>query len=222
MTRRAIDLTGVRRELRALPRGRLLLIAERTAELISNAKLETLLADFFAINEIETASLAPASLLDEVRTFHSASLGGQFHEELPIHFNNTTDRSTGSDAFIAEFDRLIRHCIRAAKTAPLLAVREAFELLFDVLRHIDKGNDDIIFFADEGGSGEVGVDWRSVFPVYFRCVAKSASAHVFVQVVDQVIRDFADFERPTHLQVARRVANTDQKAAMDVLHRMRK
>ena len=139
------------------------------------------MADFFAINEIETASLAPASLLDEVHTFHAASLGGQFYEELPIHFKNTTDQSTGSDAFIAEFDRLIRHCIRAAKTAPPLAVRESFELLFDVLRCIDKGNDDIIFFADEGGSGDVGVDWCSVFPVYFRCVSQTAAAHAFAQ-----------------------------------------
>ena len=205
-----------------LTRGNLLIIAERATELISNSKLKTLLADFFAINEIETASLTPAPLFDDVRTFHAASLGGQFYEELQIHFNNTTDQSTGSDAFIAEFDRLIRHCIRAAKTAPPLAVREPFELLFDVLRCIDKGNDDIIFFADEGGSGDVGVDWCSVFPVYFRCLAKTASAHVFVQVVDQAIRDFAVDERPHHLQTARRVANTDQKAALDVLHLVRK
>ena len=222
MTRRAIDLKGVRRELRALPRGTLLMIAERAAELMSNAKLKALMADFFAINEIETASLVPPSLLDEVRTFHAASLGGQFYKERPIHFNNTTDQSTGSDAFIAEFDRLIRHCIRATKTAPPMAVRESFELLFDVLRCIDKGNDDIIFFADEGGSWAIGVDWRSVFPVYFRCLAKTASAHVFAQVVDQVIRDFADYQRPYYLQLARRVANPAQKAALRALPDVRK
>ena len=217
MTRRAIDLKSVRRELRALPRGTLLMIAERAAELLSNAKLKALMAHFFAINEIETASLVPPSLLDEVRTFHAASLGGQFYEELPIHFNNTTDQSTGSDDFIAEFDRLIRHCIRAAKTAPPLPVRESFELLFDVLRCIDKGNDDIIFFVDDGGTLDVGVDWQTVFPVYFRSVAKTASAHVFAQMVDQVIRDFADFERPTHLQAAHRIANPAQKAVLRAL-----
>jgi hypothetical protein len=217
MTRRAIDLKGVRRELRALPRGTLLLIAERATELLSNAKLKALMDDFFAINEIETASLAPASLLDDVRTFHAASLGGQFYEELLIHFKNSTDQSTGTDAFIAEFDRLIRQCIRAAKTAPPVIVREAFELLFDVLRHIDKGNDDIIFFADEGGSWAIGVDWRAVFPVYFRCVAKMASADAFARVVDQAIRDFADDQRPHHLQTAYRVAKPDQKAALNAL-----
>ena len=121
---------------------------------------------------------------------------------------------------MAEFDRLVRHCIRVAKTAPPLAVREAFDLLFDALRHIDKGNDDIIFIADEGGSGAFGVDWHAVFSVYFRCVAKTASAHVFAQGVDQVIRDFADFERPHHLQAAARVANAAQKAALGALRKV--
>ena len=93
-------------------------------------------------------------------------------------------------------------------------VREAFELLFDVLRHIDKGNDDIIFFADDGGSRDVGVDWHAVFPVYFQCVAKTASAHLFAQVVDQVIKDFADDQRAHHLLSAHRIANPAQKAAL--------
>ena len=101
--------------------------------------------------------------------------------------------------------------------APPLAVREAFELLFELLRHIDKGNDEIIFFADEGGSWAIGVDWRLVFPAYFRCVGETASAHVFVQVVDQVIRDFTDYQLPYHLQAARRVANADQNAALRAL-----
>ena len=155
-------------------------------------------------------------------SFHEASFAGEYYEECRGHANNVDDKSRGTDAFIAEFDRLIRHCIRAAKTAPPLALRESFELLFDVLRCIDKGNDDIIFFADEGGSGEVGVDWRTVFPVYFRCLAKTASAHVFAQVVDQVIRDFADYQRPYYLQLARRVANPTQKAALCALPEVRK
>jgi len=30
--------------------------------------------------------------------------------------------------------------------------REAFDILFGLLRHIDEGHDDVIFFADEGRS----------------------------------------------------------------------
>ena len=214
MSRRAIDLKGVRQELRALPQGDLLRIAERAAELISNVKLTSLVGDFMQLNEIDANALATAPLMDEVCLFHTASLGGEYYEECRGHSNNVFEKSRGTDAFIAEFDRLIRRCIRAAKTAPPLAVREAFELLFDLLRNIDKGNDDIIFFADEGGSGDVGVDWDSVFPVYFRCVSYTAAAHVFAQAVDQVIRDFNDDERPRYWQLARRVAKPNQKAAL--------
>ena len=199
-----------------LTRGNLLIIVERVTELLSTGKLNALLADFMPLNEVAVTS-APPSLFDEVRTFHAASLGGEYYEAFRGHSNNGYDQSRGTDAFIAEFDRLTRQCIRAAKTAPPLDVRETFERLFDVLRHIDKGNDDIVFFADEGGPSEVGIDWRSVFPVYFRCLALTASAHVFAQMVDQVIRDFADFERPTHVQAARRVANPAQKAALRAL-----
>jgi len=39
------------------------------------------------------------------------------------------------------------------------------------------------------------VDWRTVFPAYFRCLAETASAEEFAQVVDQVIRDFAGTRR---------------------------
>ena len=203
-----------------MTRGHLLIIAERATALLSSGKLNALMAEFMPLNEVDVTS-APPSLFDEVRAFYATSLGGEYYEECRGRSNTIDDQSRGTDAFIAEFDRLTRQCIRAAKTAPPLAVREAFDLLFDVLRHIDKGNDDIIFFVDEGGSWAVGVDWRAVFRVYFRSLAKTAAAHVFAQQVDQVIQDFADFERPTHLQTARRIANPAQKAALHALSQVR-
>ena len=39
------------------------------------------------------------------------------------------------------------------------------DILFGLLNHIDKGNDSVVFFADEGGSWQVGVDWAKVLPV---------------------------------------------------------
>ena len=214
MPRQLTNLNAVRHELRMMTRGNLLIIAERATEILSTGKLNTLLADFMPLNKAEERSSTSASLFDDVRKFHAASLGGEYYEEIRGRSHSGCDRSRGTDTFIAEFDRLTRQCIRAAKTAPPLAIREVFELLFDVLRHIDKGNDDIIFFADEGGSRDIGVDWHAVFPVYFRCLAKTASAHVFAQGVEQAIRDFADDQRTRHLQSAHRVANPAQTAAL--------
>lgn len=217
MTRRPTDLAYVHRELRMLTRGNLLIIAERAIELVPKLKLKALLADFVPLTEVAITSSPPASLIDDVRTFHAASLGGEYYEGFDVNSKNVTEKSKGPDAFIAEFDWLIRQCIRAAKTAPQLSVRETFELLFDLLRQIDKGHDEIIFFADEGGSLDIGVNWRAVFPAYFRCLAETASAEVFAQVVDQAIMAFANYERPHHLRTARRVASFAKKAALRAL-----
>ena len=75
MTRRAIDLNGVRRELRSLPRGDSLRIAERAAELISNVKLTALLGDVMQFNEIEAPSSISMSPINEVRLFHNREPG---------------------------------------------------------------------------------------------------------------------------------------------------
>jgi hypothetical protein len=216
MTRRP-DLEEVRLALRGLSRGGLLVIAERAAELVPAAKLKALLGGFVQLETVAKTTSGPASVLDEVRKFHAASMGGQYYESFDVNARNFMEKSSGTEAFIAEFDRLVGKCVRAAKTEPRPAVREAFELLFGLLRHIDEGHDDMIFFADEGGSWQVGVDWRIAFPAYFRCLAETASAEEFARAVDQAIMDFADYERPHHLTAARRVASAAQKAALRAL-----
>ena len=127
---------------------------------------------------------------------------------------NSTQKSEGTEAFIAECDRLLRKCIRATDKGPRARMREAFELLFALPRRIDECRDDVIFFADEAGSWQVGVDWRSVLPAHFRCLAEVVSADDFARAVDWTISEFADYERPRHLAVDLRVANAEQEAAL--------
>ncbi len=107
--------------------------------------------------------------------------------------------SPGTDAFIAEFDRHVVRCLREAHTGARPEVREAFELLFGLLRHIDLCLDDVLFFADEGGAWNVQVNWRAALPVYFRCLAETATAEEFARTVDQTIGDFANHDRSHHL-----------------------
>ncbi len=40
--------------------------------------------------------------------------------------------------------------------------KEGFEILFSLLHKIDESPDDIIFFADEAGEWQVGVEWEKV------------------------------------------------------------
>jgi len=208
------DLERLRRALRALRRGDLLIIAERAAELVPQAQLGALLGDLVQIDAQRQANEAQAPLWKEVQKFHTAALAGKYYQDFSVNSRNFMERSAGTDAFIAEFGRLLGKCVRAADTGPPGAVREPFELLFGLLRHIDEAPDDVIFFADEAGSWQVGVDWRTVFPAYFRCLAGTATADEFARTVDRAIADFADHERPRHLAAARKVASAAQRAAL--------
>jgi hypothetical protein len=208
------DLERLRRALRALRRGDLLIIAERAAELVPHAQLGALLGDLVQIDAQRQANEAQAPLWKEVQKFHTAALAGKYYQDFSVNSRNFMERSAGTDAFIAEFGRLLGKCVRAADTGPPGAVREPFELLFGLLRHIDEAPDDVIFFADEAGSWQVGVDWRTVFPAYFRCLAGTATADEFARTVDRAIADFADHERPRHLAAARKVASAAQRAAL--------
>ena len=129
---------------------------------------------------------------------------------------NFMDKSLGTERFIAEFDRLITRCVGAADKRSRGPVREAFELLFALLRHIDACEDDVIFFADEAGSWQVGVSWKNVLPAYFRCLAETAGPEEFAREVGAAIKDFAECDRPSLLTEARRFASEEQTAALRV------
>jgi len=155
-----------------------------------------------------------ATLLDEVRTFHDACLRGDYYESFAVNSKNYLDTSKGTDAFMVEFERLIDKCIRASARGRSSTVREAFELLFALLRRLDMDPDSVVFFADEGGSWQVGVDWRAALAAYFRCLADGTPAEDFAREVGRAIADFADYDRPKHLATARRVASAEQKVAL--------
>jgi hypothetical protein len=215
MTEHLIDLTAVRAELRALNRGSLLIIAERAIELMPAAQLSTLLSDFVRLTaHTAEASYAPVALSDEVQAFYDAAMAGEYYVTVEINNRGRQEQSEGTDAFIAEFHRLLHKCIHAADEEVPSGLRESFEFLFDMLRHIDAGNDDVLFFADDGSSLDVGVNWRTALPAYFNCLAKVSSPEEFARNVDAAIEDFVDRDRPWYTDLARNVANDAQRAAL--------
>lgn len=230
MTQHQIDSNTLRAELRALPRGTLLLIAERAVELASQDQLGALLGDIVQINADPTdasaddaATIEVPFLLDEVRSFHDAAMDGEFYEHVETNGGGRLEQSRGTDAFVAEFDRLMRRCVGAsgADNEPRVGdcsaheVRDAFELLLALLRHIDGGHDDVLAFADDGSSLDVGVNWRLVLPAYFKCLAETeaASPEEFARAVGQVIADFAEHDQARYIAAAHKVANDAQRIA---------
>ena len=211
------DLTKLRNELRGLRRCDLLIITERAAELVPQAKLEALLGDFMHVDVLVVPGTTRAPLIEDVKKFYSESHDGRYFEPFDANSKNYMEHSRGTDAFAAEFDRLLHQCVQAVGLQSGASVREAFEVLFRLLRHIDEAHDDVVYFADEAGSWQLGVNWRMVFPAYFRCLAESASPEEFARTVDQMIRAFAEHERPLHLRTAHRVAPEAQQLALRAL-----
>jgi len=217
MTDCTVDLERLRRSLQNLRRGDLLVIAQRSVELVPNARLSALLGDRVQIEAPADVATEVTSLLEEVRRFHATTMSGKYYEAFDVSGKNCTEQSKGTDAFIAEFDRFVVRCVREADTGSQAAAREAFEILFGLLRHIDECHDDVIFFADEGSSWNVGVPWRTVLPAYFRCLAETATAEEFARIVDQAIMDFAGHDRSHYLSEAWRSATAAQQASLSAL-----
>lgn len=211
------DLTKLRNELRRLRRCDLLIIAERAAELVSRADLKPLLSDFMHVDVLVVPGTKPAPLIEEIQKFYDESCDGRYFEQFEANAKNYKEHSRGTDAFVAEFDRLLRQCVHAVEHQPGASVREAFEVLFRLLRRIDEAPDDVVYFADEAGSWQLGVNWRMVLPGYFRCLAEMASPGEFAITIDQMIRAFAEHERPLHLRTAHQVASAAQQAALRAL-----
>lgn len=208
---RTVDLDKLRRSLAQLRRGELLIVAQRAAEMLPEGALPSLLGGLFELQSGAALAHGPAALLEEVQKFCAEGIDGKFYLSFDVNARNCSEQSKGTDTFIAEFDRLIAKCVRAAETGPCQTVGQAFEALFSLLRAIDEGNDDVLFFADDGGAWSVGVDWNKALPGYFMCLAQTATARHYVHCVDRVIADFSEHDRGRHMAQAWTAANTEQR-----------
>src|SRR2546430_16334746 len=93
-------------------------------------------------------------------------------------------------------------------------VRGAMDILFGLLSHLDEGHDDVVFFADEGGSWQVGVDWASVLPVWFKMLSATAEPQEYGRRVTALLSCHYSHGRDKMLAIARRTATPDQRAGL--------
>jgi hypothetical protein len=155
-----------------------------------------------------------SSLLTEVNRFEKASLAGEYYESFGVNSQNYRQPSTGTSAWIAEYLRLLDRCVLNAKTSNPSEVREAMDILFDLLSHIDKGHDDVIFFADESGSWQVGVDWAKVLPVWFQVLSATSEPEEYAERITALLSRHYRHGRDKMLAIARRTATTHQRNAL--------
>jgi hypothetical protein len=212
MARSPIDRGKLSVHARRLHKRDLLALLDRAIELVPATRLPEIVKPPIAPDTLRPDGASPARLLDAVQVFREASLRGDYYEEFAVNWKNSQETSRGTDAWIAECERLFVRCVSAAKKRPDTRIRAAFELLFDLLRNM--GRDETLFFADEGGPWQVGLDWPEVLRRYFACLAVTADPDEYARAASSVIDGFVAHDRDRYLPVAHSAATPAQEQAL--------
>jgi hypothetical protein len=218
MTRKPIqiDRDKLRAEVRKLGNEYVFSILDDAIDLLPPAKLHKIAKKHFDLTRLrpDAEKATRPSLLEDVKRFAKASSAGEYYESFSVNSKNSTQQSAGTSSWIAEYLRLLDRCVMNAKKSNPAEVREAMDILFGLLNHIDEGHDDVIFFADEGGSWQVGVDWAKVLPVWFKVLSATAEPEEYAERITALLSCQYRYGRDKMLAIARRTATTHQRKAL--------
>ncbi len=187
-------------------------------EMVPKDKLADLVGRYIDLAQLQSDGSARGkrSLLTDIENFDKRSRSGEYYEDFNVNSKNYTDKSGGTQSFIADCRRLLDRCIAASSKGNAPDTRRGFEIIFKRLQYIDEGNDDVVFFADEGGSWQVGVDWERVIPAWIQRVALTAEPEEFGPLVIKIIDSFDKYNRVRHLATARKLSTAAQRKLLDL------
>ena len=206
----SLDLERVRARFRSLRKDALLELLDRALTLLPSDQWPILLDGCSHLPQ----AAPEISLLDETREFVRASQRRDYFDDFEVNSKTWRDVSAGTKNWLRTCERLLTRCAKEAQRETAAETLEAFELLFSLLRYIDDGHDDMIFFADEGGSWQVGVDWVKTLPAYFACLAACSEPDDYACKAEKAIRELDDYHRARLLRSAKRAGTAPQKKAL--------
>ena len=90
-----------------------------------------------------------------------------------------------------------------------------FEMLFELLRRLDEGIDNIVFLDGKGSSRDFPIEWTLVLPAYFRTLADTTEPSEYAREVLRAIDDFASTHRAGLIADARQRAHRSQRLTLD-------
>lgn len=199
---------------------------DRAIDLLPDDAFPELIADYVHLRDVLAGEATPPDVLRAIREFHRESIAGRYYQSFNVNSRNYLETSRGTETFIAEHSRLVDACLRAERAGDLETAAEGLELLIGLMREIDRCERDIVFFADEAGSWQVGVSWERVLPAWFRSLSPKMDAHEWAETVVDALNDFAGHQTSEMLAAARDSGTPEQRAALaeyeaDLRHRRR-
>ena len=124
------------------------------------------------------------------------------------------DQFDGTINWIAEYKRLLNRCIQESSQGESDQIRQAFDLLFNLLDEVDECRDDIIFFADEAGAWQVGVEWDELLPCYFKVLAAVAQPQEYAECAIKIVKSHANYNSDNYFKLALEVAKSPQQKVL--------
>ena len=212
MSGKSIDRYKLRQLMRKMDDDMIYFLLDDAIDLLPDTELTKLVGNY-----LDLTNLWPdddeRSPIDDVKTFHKASLKGGYYEEIDVHSKTFILHSRSTQAWIADCERLLDRLVAMSLEKGSPEITAAFDLIFDLLERIDEG-ERIIFFADEGGSWRVHVNWEKVFPAYFKTLALDAEPETYAERVVELVDLYGKRDREKYLASARHAATVDQKKAL--------
>ena len=211
-----IDRDKLRAAVRNLGAEYVFYMLDDAIEILPLSKLHKIAKKYIDLKKIcpEAEMPTKSGLLVDVKLFEKSSLAREYFQSFDVNSRNCTVQSTGTSAWIAQCLRLFDRCIVDSRKGDPAEVCKAMEILFALLSRIDNQPDDIIFFADEGGSWQIGVDWPRVLPAWFKVLSATTEPEEFATRIRSLLSRHYRRDRDKMLTVARRTATPQQRLAL--------
>lgn len=210
----AVDRDKVRAEAERLGQDGRRVWLDRAIELLPEEAFPKLIKDYAKLEDVLLDKYTAPGLLPTIQQFHRDSLAGRYYEYFPVNSRNFMERSRGTETFIAEHARLVDACLRAERNGAFETAAKGLGLLIDLMREIDRCEREIVFFADEAGSWQVGLDWGRVLPVWFRSLSATTDPYEWAEAVIDAVDDFAWGDKGRLLAAARRAATPEKRKVL--------
>ena len=176
--------------MRALDRGDLMQLLVRALAEVPPGRLEVVFRDRARPGDVGAgADEQDGGVRADVEKFCDLARTGHFYEAIPYR---GSEQSHGTQEFVARCHVMFDRCVAAeGERADPRQLRSAFEMLFDLMRRVDDGQE-IVHFTDEAGAWQIGVVWERVHPAYFKCLARTATEGEVGPAVDRAIADYVE------------------------------
>jgi len=215
MDDRPIDREKLRTAIRRMGSEYIFYMLDDAITLLSEDKLRKVVENYLDLTELCSDGTEKQGLLVEAKAFQAASRSGTYYNGAASHGRNREENPPETLAWIADCRRLLDRCAKqAAKHNKAAEVCQVFEIVFGLLDHIDACEDNLVFFADDGGTWQMGIDWEKVLPAWFSVLSATVEPADYARRIDAILNSRCADGRAKMLTVARRIATPAQRQAL--------